>query len=146
LALLAHGIQAGDRVVTVANTCVPTVAGIGASHAQIGLCDADANSALMDAASLDEELKKRPARAVVPVHLYGQSADLDLIGEVAARHGATVIEDGAQAHGARYKGKLIGPHGGTVAWSFYPSKNLGAFGDAGAVTTHSEETAVRLRM
>lgn len=145
LALWAEGIVDGAPVITVANTCVPTVAGIGMAGDEIRLCDADVRTALMDPAALDEELSRRPARAVVPVHLYGQPVDLDAIRDVAERHGCGVIEDAAQAHGALYKGKRIGSHGTTTCWSFYPSKNLGAFGDAGAVTTHSAEVADRLR-
>ncbi|MBX7243929.1 MAG: DegT/DnrJ/EryC1/StrS family aminotransferase [Candidatus Sumerlaeaceae bacterium] len=146
LALIAGGLFEGERVVTAANTCVPTVAAIGAAHGSIGLCDVLQDCALMDPGALDEELTARPARAVVPVHLYGQAADLEGIYAVAEKHGAFVVEDAAQGHGARYDGKRIGSHGGTVAWSFYPSKNLGAFGDGGAVTTHSAELANRLRM
>ncbi|MEI7633618.1 MAG: DegT/DnrJ/EryC1/StrS family aminotransferase [bacterium] len=146
LALLAHGIGRDDTVVTAANTCVPTAAGIGATGARIALCDADAETALMDAASLDNALRETGARAVVPVHLYGQPAGIDAINAAARARGAIVIEDAAQAHGALYKGLRIGAHGNTVCWSFYPSKNLGAFGDAGAVTTHSEDIARCLRM
>lgn len=146
LALAAHGIGAGDRVMTVANTCVPTVVGIAATRAEIRLCDADSHTALMSTESLDRELKRFPCKGVVPVHLYGQPANLSAITAVAHRHGAVVIEDAAQAHGASYRGKPIGSHGNTVAWSFYPSKNLGAFGDAGSITTHDPEIAERLRM
>jgi dTDP-4-amino-4,6-dideoxygalactose transaminase len=85
-------------------------------------------------------------RAIVPVHLYGQPADLDPILAVARRHGLRVLEDAAQSHGARYKGKRIGAHGDAVAWSFYPSKNLGALGDAGAVTTDDPAIADRIRV
>lgn len=146
LALAARGVAPGDRVIVPANTCVPTAAAVDALGAEIGLCDVLPGCGLMDPEALDWELTRRPARAVVPVHLYGQSADLEAIEEVAARHGAVVVQDGAQAHGARYSGKRVGAHGGEVAWSFYPSKNLGAFGDGGAVTTHSPEVAGRLRM
>jgi dTDP-4-amino-4,6-dideoxygalactose transaminase len=100
----------------------------------------------MDPSALEEELRRRPAKAVVAVHLYGQAADLDALREVAERHGALLIEDAAQAHGALYKHRRIGSHGtAATCWSFYPSKNLGAFGDAGAVTTHDAELAERLR-
>jgi dTDP-4-amino-4,6-dideoxygalactose transaminase len=144
LALAAHGIAAGDTVMTVANTCVPTVVGICGCGAQVRLCDVHDDCALMDPASLDAQLRCQPCRAVVPVHLYGQAADLDAIAEVANRHGAIVVEDAAQAHGATYKNRRVGAHGNTVAWSFYPSKNLGAFGDGGAVTTHDPAVAERL--
>lgn len=146
LALQAHGIGPGNRVITVPNTCVPTAAGIGGTGAEIGLCDVDASTGLMDADALDAELNRRQAQAVVAVHLYGQPADIDALRRVAEGHHAVFIEDAAQAHGATYKGGRIGSHGNTVCWSFYPSKNLGAFGDAGAVTTHSPEMAKHLRM
>jgi dTDP-3-amino-3,4,6-trideoxy-alpha-D-glucose transaminase len=145
LALAAHGIAAGDRVVTVANTCVPTVAGIGCVSSNIALCDADERTALMDPHALADTLRRTPAKAVIVVHLYGQPADLDTLQAAADRCGALLIEDAAQAHGARYKGTRVGGHGPTACWSFYPSKNLGAFGDAGAVTTHSAEIAARAR-
>jgi dTDP-4-amino-4,6-dideoxygalactose transaminase len=85
-------------------------------------------------------------RAIVPVHLYGRPAELDEIHSVAARHGLTVVEDAAQAHGARYRGRRIGAHSQLVTWSFYPGKNLGALGDGGAVTTDDAEVAERLRL
>jgi dTDP-4-amino-4,6-dideoxygalactose transaminase len=85
-------------------------------------------------------------RAILPVHLYGQPADLDPILAIARRHGLRVIEDAAQAHGARYRGRRIGAHGDAVCWSFYPGKNLGALGDAGAVTTDDADLAARIRM
>jgi dTDP-4-amino-4,6-dideoxygalactose transaminase len=146
LALAAHGIGRGDIVMTVANTCVPTVVGITASGADIRLCDVDEQSALMDPSSLDRELTRYTCKAVVPVHLYGKPVDLSEISAIADRHGVIVVEDAAQAHGAKFRGKLIGSQGNTVAWSFYPSKNLGAFGDGGAVTTDDAQLAERLRM
>jgi dTDP-4-amino-4,6-dideoxygalactose transaminase len=145
LALWAHGIGPGDRVVTVPNTCVPTVAGIRLAGATIALCDVDPDTGMMDHRALDTELKRNPAKAVVPVHLYGQPAGISLIAGVAARHNVALVDDAAQAHGAVYRGRRVGAQGFLTCWSFYPSKNLGAFGDAGAVTTHSEEMATRLR-
>jgi dTDP-4-amino-4,6-dideoxygalactose transaminase len=100
---------------------------------------------MMDHRALDTELKRNPAKAVVPVHLYGQPAGISLIAGVAARHNVALVDDAAQAHGAVYRGRRVGAQGFLTCWSFYPSKNLGAFGDAGAVTTHSEEMATRLR-
>ena len=85
-------------------------------------------------------------RALLPVHLYGQPADMDPILDIASRHGLRVIEDAAQAHGARYKGQRIGAHGDIVCWSFYPGKNLGALGDAGAITTNDEALAERVAL
>lgn len=146
LALWAHGIQPGDVVVTVPNTCVPTVAGISLTGARVVLCDVDEDTALMCTDALREILQAHPVKAVVPVHLYGTPANISRIAGLAAQYGAIVIDDAAQAHDARYRGRPVGAQGFTTCWSFYPSKNLGAFGDAGAVTTHSPEIAERLRM
>jgi dTDP-4-amino-4,6-dideoxygalactose transaminase len=99
----------------------------------------------MDPQRIEAAITAR-TRAIMPVHLYGQPADLDPIIEIARRHGLRVIEDAAQAHGARYRGKRIGAHGDAVCWSFYPGKNLGALGDAGAVTTNDSKIAARLRV
>lgn len=146
LALWAHGIGRDDRVITVPNTCVPTVAGIALTGAQVVLCDVDADTALMDPQALEEVLARTEAKAVVPVHLYGTPADLSAIAAVAARYGAIVIDDAAQAHGAVYRGRRVGAQGFTTCWSFYPSKNLGAFGDGGCVSTHDSDIAEKLRM
>lgn len=100
---------------------------------------------LIDAPSVEAAVTAR-TRAVVPVHLYGDPVDLEPLLEVAHRHGLRVIEDAAQAHGATYRGRRIGSHGDLVAWSFYPGKNLGAAGDAGAVTTNHSELADRVRL
>lgn len=146
LALWAHGVGPGDVVVTVPNTCVPTVAGISLTGARVVLCDVNPDTALMDPSSLEDVLSEHRVKAVVPVHLYGTPADLSRIAGLAAQHGAVLVDDAAQAHGARYRSRPVGAQGFTTCWSFYPSKNLGAFGDAGAVTTHSPEIAERLRM
>ncbi|MGB9691985.1 MAG: DegT/DnrJ/EryC1/StrS family aminotransferase [Candidatus Sumerlaeaceae bacterium] len=146
LALWAHGVGPGDYVVTVPNTCVPTVAGISLTGAKVLLCDVNPETALMDPAWLEDILAKYPVKAVVPVHLYGTPADLSRIAGLAAQYGAIVVDDAAQAHAAKYRGRPVGAQGFTTCWSFYPSKNLGAFGDAGAVTAHSPQIAERLRM
>lgn len=146
LALWAHGIGAGDIVVTVPNTCVPTVAGISLTGARVVLCDVDPHTALMDPTELENILKNHQVKAIVPVHLYGTPADLSRLAGLAAQYGAVLIDDAAQAHAALYHGRPVGAQGFTTCWSFYPSKNLGAFGDAGAVTTHSPTVAERLRM
>ncbi len=99
----------------------------------------------IDSARIEDAITPR-TRAVLPVHLYGQPADMDPILEIARRHNLRVIEDAAQAHGARYKGKRIGAHGDIVCWSFYPGKNLGALGDAGAVTTNDPDLAQRVAL
>ena len=144
LALRAVGVGPGDEVITVANTCVPTVSGIWPSGATIRLIDVDERSFTLDPHKLEEAITTK-TRAIVVVHLYGQAADLDPIAEIARRHNLNLIEDAAQAHGALYKGRRLGSIGDAAAFSFYPSKNLGANGDGGAVTTNDAEIAGRLR-
>ncbi len=144
LALRALGIGRGDEVVTQANTCVPTVAAIERAGATPVLCDAEPGAATMDPASLEAAITPRTT-AVVPVHLYGQCADLDAIGAIAERHGLAVVEDCAQATGAEYRGRAAGTSGAIGCFSFYPSKNLAALGDAGAVVTSDPLLAERLR-
>lgn len=144
LALRAASIGQGDEVITVANTCVPTIAGIGASGATPVLVDAHPDTLTLDPAMLAGTLTAR-TRAIVPVHLYGHPCDMDPIMAFAADHGLTVVEDCAQAHGARYKGRACGTLGHMAAFSFYPSKNLGAYGDGGAVTTSDPALDAALR-
>lgn len=144
LALRAAGIGPGDEVITVANTCVPTIAGIGASGATPVLVDAHSDTLTLDPALLASALTSR-TRAIVPVHLYGHPCDMDPIMAFAAEHELVVVEDCAQAHGARYKGRACGTLGHLAAFSFYPSKNLGAYGDGGAVTTSDPALDAALR-
>ena len=145
LALRAVGVQPGDEVVTQANTCVPTVTGIAAAGATPVLCDADPASGVMDLDSLSSALGER-TKAVVPVHLYGQCADVEAIAELCEPRGIAVVEDCAQAHLATVNGRRAGTIGAAGAFSFYPTKNLGALGDAGAVVTGDAEVAERLRL
>jgi len=145
IALQALGVGEGDEVITAANTCVPTVAGIEASGARAVLADADDVTYTLDVPTLEALVTER-TRAIVPVHLYGQCADLDPILELAHRHGLKVVEDAAQAVGAEYRGRRAGSVGDAAAFSFYPTKNLGALGDAGAVVTRDPETAERARL
>ncbi|MCP4644751.1 MAG: DegT/DnrJ/EryC1/StrS family aminotransferase [bacterium] len=145
LALAALGIASGDEVITVPNTCVPTLCGITASNATPTLVDVDAQTLTMDHALLDKAITDR-TKAIVPVHLYGHPCDMDPILEIAGRHGIPVMEDCAQAHGSLYNDRSCGTFGMLAAFSFYPSKNLGAYGDAGAVVTDDEGLAERLRM
>ena len=145
LALRAVGVQPGDEVVTQANTCVPTVTGIVAAGATPVLCDADPTSGLMDLDSLASAIGER-TRVVVPVHLYGQCADTEAIAELCEPRGITVVEDCAQAHGATVRGRRAGTIGAAGAFSFYPTKNLGAFGDGGAVVTGDPQLAERLHL
>jgi dTDP-4-amino-4,6-dideoxygalactose transaminase len=144
LALQAVGVGAGDEVITVANTCAPTVAAIVAIGAVPVLADAESGTATIDPRSVRAAITPRTA-AIVPVHLYGQCADMPAILEIARRHQLAVVEDAAQAHGARLEDQAAGTLGDAAAFSFYPTKNLGAVGDAGAVTTNDPEVAERVR-
>lgn len=144
LALKALDIGAGDEVITVANTAVPTVAAIRASGATPVFADVEADTFLMDS-SLLEGLITAKTRCILPVHLCGQAASMAPILAIAAQHGISVIEDCAQAAGALYKGKRVGSCGAIGAFSFYPTKVLGGFGDAGMLTTSSAAVAERLR-
>jgi len=145
LALRAVGIKPGDEVITVANTCVPTVCGIAASGARPAFVDVCDDTLTMNPESLRRAITPN-TRAIVPVHLYGHPCDMDPIIEVVRRHGLKIVEDCAQAHGALYKGHKCGTFGDAAAFSFYPSKNLGAYGDGGAVLTCDDNLAQRLRM
>ena len=144
LALRALDIGAGDEVVTQANTCIPTVAAIERAGARPVLCDVDPTSAAIDVDSLRAALGLR-TRAVVPVHLYGQVGPLGEVLELAAERGVAVVEDCAQAHLATYRNRCAGTWGALGAFSFYPTKNLGALGDGGAVVTADESLDARLR-
>jgi dTDP-4-amino-4,6-dideoxygalactose transaminase len=144
LALMAVGVGPGDEVVTVSNTCVPTAAAITACGAAPRLVDIEPETQTMDPARVADAIGPR-TKAILPVHLYGQCADLYPILEVARQAGVPVVEDCAQAHGAFYRGRHAGTFGAAGAFSFYPSKNLGADGDAGMVITNDAGLAERLR-
>ncbi len=144
LALVAAGIGSGDEVITAANTCVPTVSGISSSGALPVLVDVDRVTFNLDPAQIESAITPR-TRAIVPVHLYGQAADLDPIVEIARRHNIRVVEDTAQGVGAMYRNRKLGAIGDVSCFSFYPSKNLGAFGDGGAVVTDDDDIAERVR-
>ncbi len=144
LTLRALGVGPGDEVVTVSHTAFPTVAAILAVGATPVLVDVDEASFCMLPGALTASFSSRTA-AVVPVHLYGRCAEMDPICEAAARAGVPVVEDAAQAHGATYKGRRAGTLGHAAAFSFYPTKNLGALGDAGAVVTGDDELALKVR-
>lgn len=156
LSLLACGVKSGDEVITVPNTAVPTVSAICSAHAQPAFVDIDPKTYTMDPNKLEEYLRKRfrtinsqqpkKPKAVIPVHLYGHPADMDSILQIARKYDLKVIEDACQAHGAEYKGEKAGSTGDTGCFSFYPTKNLGAYGDSGIVTTNDEDTAIKLRM
>jgi dTDP-4-amino-4,6-dideoxygalactose transaminase len=145
LALRAHDIGLGDEVITVANTFIATVLAISATGATPILVDIDPNTYNIDVQAVEAAITSR-TRAIVPVHLYGQPADMDMLLKLAERHNLVLIEDACQAHGAVYKGKRAGSLGHAAAFSFYPGKNLGAYGDGGAVVTNDPQTADRLRM
>jgi dTDP-4-amino-4,6-dideoxygalactose transaminase len=145
LALLAAGVGPRDEVITVAFTFVASVAAVVYAGARPVVVDIDPHSFTIDPAAIEAVITPR-TKAILPVHLYGQPADMDPIMEVARRHGLFVIEDAAQAHGAKYKGRSVGSIGDIGCFSFYPSKNLGAYGEGGAVTTNSAEYARTIRM
>jgi len=146
LALRAVGVVAGDEVITVAHTFMATVEAIiavGAWPVFVDVCD---DTLVMDTTKIEAAITKRTT-AIVPVHLYGNPVDMDPLMRVANQHGLRVVEDAAQAHGARYKDRKVGTitMGGAAAFSFYPGKNLGAYGDAGAVVTNDSSVAEWVR-
>lgn len=145
LTLQAFGLRPGDRVATVSHTFVSTADAIVHAGGRPRFIEIDAATYGMDPADLARKMDGS-VRAIVPVHLYGQPVDLDPIREVAARWGVPVLEDAAQAHGARYRGHRVGGIGEAGAFSFYPAKNLGAIGDGGAITTNDGALAERLRL
>jgi dTDP-4-amino-4,6-dideoxygalactose transaminase len=145
LALLAAGIGPGDEVITVPFTFVASVAAVLYAGAKPVLVDIDPRSFTMDPTAIEGAITSR-TKALLPVHLYGQPADMDPILEIARRHRLIVIEDAAQAHGAKYKGRAVGSIGAMACFSFYPGKNLGAYGEGGAVTTSNPEYGRAVRM
>jgi dTDP-4-amino-4,6-dideoxygalactose transaminase len=140
LALLAAGVAPGDEVITVPYTFVATVAAIEYAGARPVFVDVEPGYWTMDPAQIERALTPR-TRAIVPVHLYGQPADLDAILKIGESRDLPVIEDACQAHGARWRGKRVGGFGLAATWSFYPPKNLGAYGEAGALTTNDDRVA-----
>ncbi len=145
LALLAAGIGAGDEVITTPFTFVATVAAIGYTGATPVFVDIDPVSYTIDVTQIEQAITPQ-TKAILPVHLYGQPADMQPIMEIARRHGLTVIEDAAQAHRAEYKGQRIGSIGDIGCFSFYPGKNLGAYGEGGAIVTSNPEYARKITM
>jgi len=144
LGLQALGVGPGDEVVTVSNTAAPTVVAIDAVGATPVFVDVRADDHLMDVDQVEAAITER-TRCLLPVHLYGQCVDMAPLRELADRHGLKILEDCAQAHGARHHGTLAGTMGDAAAFSFYPTKVLGAYGDGGATVTGDDETARRLR-
>jgi len=145
LALLAAGVGPGDEVITVPFTFVATAAAVWYTGAKPVFVDVDPESYCMDSARIEEAITPR-TKAILPVHLYGQAADMDAISAIARRHGLPVIEDAAQAHGAEYRGRRCGSIGEMGCFSFYPGKNLGAYGEGGMVTTNNPELARQIRI
>lgn len=145
IALEAHGIGPGDEVIVPAHTFIATWLAVSQCGATPVGVDVRQDTANLDPELLETALSNR-TKAIIPVHLYGQAADMDPILEFATRHGLTVIEDAAQAHGARYHGRMCGTLGHAAAFSFYPGKNLGAFSDGGAMTTNDDAVARKARM
>jgi dTDP-4-amino-4,6-dideoxygalactose transaminase len=145
LALLACGIGPGDEVITVSHTAVATVAAIELCGARPRLVDVAADTLTLDPVALEAAITDR-TRAIIPVHLYGCPADMDAILHIAGKHDLAVIEDCAQAHGARSGGRMVGTMGDAAAFSFYPTKNLGAIGDGGAVATRRADVDERMRL
>jgi dTDP-4-amino-4,6-dideoxygalactose transaminase len=144
LSLRALGVGAGDEVLVPSNTYIATWLAVTYAGATPVPVEPDERTYNIDPSKLEAAITKR-TRAIIAVHLYGQSADMDPIREVAKARKLWVVEDAAQAHGARYKGRPVGGLGDSAGWSFYPGKNLGAFGDGGAVTTNDRELAERVR-
>lgn len=145
LALLAAGVGPGDEVITVPFTFVATVSAIHYTGAKTVFVDVDPETFTMSPDALERAITPR-TKAIMPVHLYGQPADMDPILAIARKHGLVVIEDAAQAHGAEYKGRRVGSIGDLACFSFYPGKNLGAYGEAGMVVTSNPEYARTIRM
>jgi dTDP-4-amino-4,6-dideoxygalactose transaminase len=145
LALLACGIGAGDEVIIPANTFFATAEAVSLTGATPVFVDADPLAYTIDAGRIEGAITPR-TRAIIPVHLYGQPADLDPFFEIARGRNLRVIEDAAQAHGAEYKGKRVGALGDIGCFSFYPGKNLGAYGEGGAVVTNDEQLARQVRL
>jgi dTDP-4-amino-4,6-dideoxygalactose transaminase len=147
LALRAVGVKPGELVATVSHTAVATVAAVEIVGAKPLLVDIEPDTCTMDPTSLERALRQAPGRvaAILPVHLYGQAADVAAIADLAERHGASLVEDCAQAHGARLDGRRLGTFGAASCFSLYPTKNLGALGDGGIVATSDAAVAQSLR-
>jgi dTDP-4-amino-4,6-dideoxygalactose transaminase len=145
IALKTLGIGAGDEVITVANSFIATSEAITLTGARVVFVDIDPATYNIDANKIEEKITSR-TKAIIPVHLYGQPADMDPILALAKKHNLRIVEDAAQAHGAVYKGRRIGSIGDMACFSFYPGKNLGAYGDAGAIVSNDASLAKKARM
>ena len=134
------GVGMGDEVIVPSNTYIATWLAVTQCGAVPIPVEPDSKTHNIDPSRIENAITEK-TKAILPVHLYGQPSNIELINKIAKKYNLVVLEDGAQAHGALFKNKIIGSHGNTVAWSFYPGKNLGAFGDAGAITTNNPEVA-----
>jgi len=145
LALLSCGIGRGNEVITVPNTFIATTEAISQTGAKVVFVDVNLSTYNIEVSRIEGAINER-TRAIVPVHLFGQPADMDPIMEIARKYNLEVVEDACQAHGAEYKGKKVGSIGDAGCFSFYPSKNLGAFGDGGMVITHGNKIAAKIEI
>ena len=145
LALLAVGLEPGDEVITVANTAVPTIAAIEFAGGHPVFVDIETDTYNIDVTKIESAITGK-TKVILPVHLYGHPAEMSTILEIGAKYGLKIVEDCAQAHGALYHGKKVGTLGHLGCFSFYPSKNLGAYGDGGMVVTSDSELAERVRL
>lgn len=145
LALRALGVGAGDEVITVSNTFIATTEAIALCEASSVFVDIDANTLLIDPSLIEEKITNK-TKAIVAVHLYGQPCDMGQLMDIAHRYSLKVIEDAAQAHGARWSGRRVGSFGNLACFSFFPGKNLGAYGDGGAVTGMDADLMSKVRM
>lgn len=145
LSLKTLGIDSGDEVISVPNTFVSTIDSICHNNAKPVFVDIDEKTYNIDTSGIEEKITNK-TKAIIPVHLYGQPCDMDPILNIAEEHDLMIIEDACQAHGAEYKGKRMGSFGDITCFSFYPSKNLGAYGDGGIIVTNNEELAKKIRM
>lgn len=145
LALLACGVGPGDEVITTPFTFFATAGSIAHTGAKPVFCDIDPGTFNIDPSKIEDVITER-TKAILPVHLYGQAADMDPINSIAKKHNLYVIEDAAQAIGAKYKGRPVGSLGDVACFSFFPTKNLGAFGDGGMLTTNDPELEARIRI
>jgi len=145
LALVACGVKQGDEVITVPYTFIATTEAISHSGGKVVFVDIEDRSYNMDPEKIEQTITEK-TRAIIPVHLFGQPADMDKIMKIAKKRKLIVIEDACQAHGAEYKGKKVGSLGDIACFSFYPGKNLGAYGDAGMAVTDNKELAEKMRL
>jgi dTDP-4-amino-4,6-dideoxygalactose transaminase len=145
IALNALGIEAGDEVITAANSFIATSEAVTMAGGRVVFADIDPETFNLDVKDLERKITPK-TKAIIAVHLYGQPADMDPILHIARKHDLAVVEDAAQAHGALYKGRKVGTLGDMATFSFYPGKNLGAYGDGGAIVTDNDEAAKRARM